>query len=115
MKIKCPLCGYENKEGSKLCIKCNEPLFKQEYSEDNPYVKRRSVEDQLNNKANEEDEMKERIEKEERIRAEARAKAEKKVKDKKQIEKQKKSGFIETLGLIIFVLWLLRLLGIVDF
>jgi len=32
MKIKCPLCGFENEEGSKFCSNCNEPLFKQEYS-----------------------------------------------------------------------------------
>ncbi len=35
--------------------------------------------------------------------------------NKRDSLRQKKSGFIETLGLIIFVLWLLRLLGIVDF
>ena len=115
MKTKCPSCGFENKEGSKFCIKCNEPLFKQEYSEDNPYVKRRRIEDQLNNKANEEGEMKERIEKEERIRAEARAKAEKEIKDKEQKEKKKNGGFFNTLGSILLVLWVLRLLGIVDF
>jgi len=27
MKIKCPLCGYENKKGSKFCKNCNEPLY----------------------------------------------------------------------------------------
>ena len=26
MKIKCPLCGLENDEGSKFCKNCNEPL-----------------------------------------------------------------------------------------
>ena len=43
MKIKCPLCGFKNEEGSKFCKNCNEPLSKpkQEYSEDNPYIKRR--------------------------------------------------------------------------
>ena len=25
MKIKCPLCGFENKEGNKFCKNCNEP------------------------------------------------------------------------------------------
>jgi len=30
MKIKCPLCGLENEEGSKFCKNCNEPLFKSE-------------------------------------------------------------------------------------
>lgn len=28
MKIKCPLCGFENEEGSKFCKNCNEPLVK---------------------------------------------------------------------------------------
>jgi len=41
MKTKCPLCGFENEEGSKFCKNCNEPLSKQRYSEDNPYIKRR--------------------------------------------------------------------------
>jgi len=41
MKIKCPLCGFENEEGSNFCSNCNEPLFKQEYSKDNPYIKKR--------------------------------------------------------------------------
>jgi len=35
-----------------------------------------------------------------------------KEKNKKQ---KKKNNFIETLGFIIFILWLLRLLGVVDF
>ena len=26
MKIKCPLCGFENEEGSKFCANCEEPL-----------------------------------------------------------------------------------------
>ena len=30
MKIKCPLCDFENEEGSKFCKNCNEPLFKLE-------------------------------------------------------------------------------------
>ncbi len=46
MKIKCPLCGSENEEGSKFCKNCNEPLFKQGYSEDNPYIKKRGNKDQ---------------------------------------------------------------------
>jgi len=46
MKIKCPLCGFENEEGSKFCKNCNEPLFKQGYSEDNPYTKEAGNEDQ---------------------------------------------------------------------
>lgn len=40
MKIKCPLCGFENEKGSKFCENCNEPLSKKEYSEDNPYIKK---------------------------------------------------------------------------
>jgi len=46
MKIKCPLCGFENEEGSKFCKNCNEPLFKQGYSEDNPHTKEAGNEDQ---------------------------------------------------------------------
>ena len=46
MKIKCPLCGFENEEGSKFCKNCNEPLSKQGYSEDNPYIKKRGNKDQ---------------------------------------------------------------------
>jgi len=46
MKIKCPLCGCENEEGSKFCKNCNEPLIKQRYSEDNPYIKRRENKNQ---------------------------------------------------------------------
>ena len=46
MKIKCPQCDFENEEGSKFCKKCNEPLFKQDYSEDNPYIKKKGNEDQ---------------------------------------------------------------------
>jgi len=39
--MKCPLCDFENEEGSKLCKNCNEPLSKQDYSEYNPYIRRR--------------------------------------------------------------------------
>ena len=46
MKIKCPLCGFESEEGSNFCKICNEPLFKQGYSEDNPYIKKRGKKDQ---------------------------------------------------------------------
>ena len=46
MKIKCPLCDFENEEGSKFCKNCNEPLIKQGYSEDNPYIKRRGNKNQ---------------------------------------------------------------------
>ena len=46
MKPKCPLYGFENEEGSKFCKNCNEPLSKQDYSEDNPYIKKRENKDQ---------------------------------------------------------------------
>ena len=46
MKIKCPLCGFENEEESKFCKKCNEPLSKQDYSEDNPHLKKGESKDQ---------------------------------------------------------------------
>jgi len=46
MKIKCPLCDFENEEGSKFCKNCNIPLYKQHYSEDNPYIKKRLNKDQ---------------------------------------------------------------------
>jgi len=46
MKLKCPSCGFKNEEGSKFCKNCNEPLFKQGYSEDNPYTKKKGNEDQ---------------------------------------------------------------------
>ena len=43
MKIKCPLCSFKNEEGIKICKNCNEPLFKQGYSEDNPYIKKKGI------------------------------------------------------------------------
>jgi len=46
MKIKCPQCDFENEEGSKFCKKCNVALSKQDYSEDNPYIKKKGNEDQ---------------------------------------------------------------------
>ena len=46
MKIKCPLCGFENEEGSKFCKNCSEPISKQGYSKDNPYTKEARNEDQ---------------------------------------------------------------------
>ena len=49
MKLKCPLCGFENEEGSKFCKNCNEPLFKQGYSEDNPYTKKKEMKTSLLN------------------------------------------------------------------
>jgi len=41
MKIKCPLCDFENEEGSKFCSKCNILLIKPEASDikENPYIK----------------------------------------------------------------------------
>lgn len=100
MKIKCPLCGFENEEGSKFCKNCNEPLSKKEYSEDNPYIKKGGDEDQpFELISDEEVEVKNRIEKEEKIRAEARAKAEEEIKKKKQ-EKQG-MGCLIILGVII--------------
>ncbi len=41
MKIKCPLCDFENEEGSKFCHKCNIPLVKPEASDikENPHIK----------------------------------------------------------------------------
>jgi len=41
MTIKCPLCDFENEEGSKFCSNCNIPLVKQDYSEGNPYIKKK--------------------------------------------------------------------------
>jgi len=42
MKIKCPLCGFENEKGSKFCKNCNEPLvkFKIPNAIENPYTKK---------------------------------------------------------------------------
>ena len=45
MKIICPLCGFENEEGSKFCKNCYVPLSKQDYSEYNPYIKKKRNED----------------------------------------------------------------------
>ena len=39
--MKCPLCDFENEEGSKFCKNCYIPLSKQDYSEYNPYIRRR--------------------------------------------------------------------------
>jgi len=43
MKIKCPLCGFENEEGSRFCSNCNEPLVKSKAPNaiENPYIKTR--------------------------------------------------------------------------
>jgi len=41
MEIKCPLCDFENEEGSKFCSNCNIPLVKPETSDikENPHIK----------------------------------------------------------------------------
>jgi len=44
--MKCPQCGFENEESSKFCKNCNTPLSKRDYSEDNPYIKKKINEDQ---------------------------------------------------------------------
>lgn len=63
MKTKCPQCDFENEEGSKFCKNCNAPLSKQDYSEDNPYIKKKGNEDQpFELISDEEDEIKNRIE-----------------------------------------------------
>ncbi|MBA7537244.1 hypothetical protein ES705_29511 [subsurface metagenome] len=80
MKIKCPLCDFENEEGNKFCKNCNEPLYKQDYSEDNPYIKKKGNEDQpfelISSEEDEEDEIRNKIEKEEKIRAEVKSEIE---------------------------------------
>lgn len=41
MKIKCPACDFENEEGTKFCINCNEPLITPKFPDtiENPYIK----------------------------------------------------------------------------
>jgi len=39
MKIKCPLCGFENEEVSKFCKDCNEPLTKYDECEKGNVIK----------------------------------------------------------------------------
>lgn len=43
MKIMCPACDFENENGARFCENCNEPLYKRDYSEDNPYIKKRGT------------------------------------------------------------------------
>lgn len=42
MKIKCPLCDFENEDNSKFCSNCNIPLIKPEDSDikENPYIEK---------------------------------------------------------------------------
>jgi hypothetical protein len=42
MKIKYPLCDFENEEGAKFCSNCNVPLIKPEAFDmkENPYIKK---------------------------------------------------------------------------
>jgi hypothetical protein len=42
MKIKCPLCDFENEDNSKFCSNCNIPLIKPEASDikENPYIEK---------------------------------------------------------------------------
>ena len=49
MKIKCPLCDFENEEGSKFCSKCNILLIKPKAFaiKENPYVKKEKPETKL--------------------------------------------------------------------
>jgi len=47
MKVKCPLCGFKNEEGSKFCKNCNEPLSKQGCDEDTPYTKKNIKEEKM--------------------------------------------------------------------
>ena len=106
MKTKCPLCDFENEEGSKFCKNCNEPLSKKEYSEDNPYIKKEGNENQpFKSISDEEAKKKNRIEKEERMRAEARVKAEKEIKEKEQ--KKQGMGCLIFLGIIILIAFII--------
>ena len=43
MKIKCPLCDFENEEGARFCSNCNTPLVKPKApnATKNPYIKTR--------------------------------------------------------------------------
>jgi len=68
MKIKCPLCDWENEEGSKFCSKCNIPLIKPEpFDKENPYIKIEEKKQPLELISDEEDKVKNKIEKEREI------------------------------------------------
>jgi len=99
MKIKCPLCDFENEKEARFCENCEEPL-------PNPYTKKRKNEDQsFKLISDEEAKTKNRIEKEERIRAEARVKAEKEIKEKEQ--KKQGVGCLIFLGVIILIAFII--------
>ena len=48
-KMKCPLCDFENVEGSKFCKNCYIPLSIQDYSKNNPYIQQRRNKKKVNN------------------------------------------------------------------
>jgi len=54
MKIKCPLCDFENEEGSKFCSKCNILLVKPKVFsiKQNPYIKKEKPETKLDHIVN---------------------------------------------------------------
>ena len=56
MIVKCPLCGFENEEGSKFCSNCYIPLTKPSISNDNPYIKKRGNEERRFELISDEDE-----------------------------------------------------------
>jgi hypothetical protein len=49
MKIKCPLCDFENEEGARFCINCNTPLVKPKTpnATENPYTKIMAIPEKL--------------------------------------------------------------------
>ncbi len=70
MKIKCPLCDFENEEGSKFCKNCNEPLvkFKTPNAIENPYIKIEEENQPFELISDEEVKAKNKIEKERKMR-----------------------------------------------
>ena len=72
MNIKCPQCDFENEEGSKFCKNCNAPLSKQDYSKDNPYIKKNI--DEIDEIEEEKIRKKIEIEKDKKIRTGAKTK-----------------------------------------
>jgi len=99
MKMKCPLCDFENEKEARFCENCEESL-------PNPYTKKRKNEGQsFKHTSDEEAKTKNRIEKEERMRAEARVKAEKEIKEKEQ--KKQGVGCLIFLGVIIILAFII--------